>query len=592
MKKIAVMHAMSIVMAAAALAAEKPVDKVAETLKPWERHTEIVINKPYLVVPLRGTGNQGIRLIVDGKVVRLYSKVGVARTEAEADFWGFIEVAEFKGKTASLEAKGHGVPGFELMRQDDKVPGQEKWGSEPKRPQFHFSQKVGWNNDPNGLVYLDGEWHLYFQHNPMGWPWGSMSWGHAVSRDLVNWEQLPVALHYEGGMGMWSGGGAVDHKNAGGWKTGTNDVIIVTWTHMSKGECIAYSNDKGRTFTPYEGNPIFKHNGRDPKPFWYAYDKDDKPLNDAAAKRGGHWVIAVSDQPANVGMNTAFYTSSDLKEWTVQSHLKGYRECAEVFTLAVDGNPANMRWVTFGGDAQYAIGDFDGKTFTPDPGKKRVLHHNGGFYASQCFSAAPAGRRVQVGWATGIDFKGLPFNQTFSFPTELTLRTTPDGVRLFGEPVKEIEKVHGKTQKVENQPLDDGRAVEFKTGGALFDICAVWEVGTAKQVGLAIDGREEFLYDVAEAKIKDLAAAKTAVVVAAKSKSKSLDVACPPVDGKISVRILIDRPMKETFVNRGAMIFNAPYENDLNIESVKAWARGGAAKLVSLEVYEIDATWP
>jgi fructan beta-fructosidase len=327
-----------------------------------------------------------------------------------------------------------------------------------------------------------------------------------------------------GGFGMWSGGAAVDRKNTGGWKTGQNDVIIATWTYMGRGECIAYSNDKGRTFTEYEGNPIIKHNGRDPKPFWYAYDKDDTPLNDAAAKLGGHWVIAVSDQPANVSMNTAFYTSTDLKEWTEQSHLKGYRECAEVFTLPVDGNRDNTRWIVFGGDAAHAIGDFDGKTFTPEHKGKHVLHYGRGFYASQCFSDAPDGRRVQVGWATGLDFKGMPFSQTFSFPTELTLRTTPDGVRMFGEPVKEIEKIHGKTQKAENQPLGDEWSVEFKTEGALFDIRAVWEVGAGKQVGLDIDGREEFLYDVAEAKIKDVAAAKTKDVAAAKTKLLSLEV--------------------------------------------------------------------
>jgi len=581
MKKLATALVLAIITASTAVAGFP-----SDPDQRWPRHRKIVITKPYIVVPLTGRkGSQGIRLVVDGKMVRLYSKVGLASSEEKTAFWGFIDVGEFQGKTAWLEAGGYGAPGFKRVRQADKVPGQEKWGTEAKRPQFHFSQKVGWNNDPNGLVYYDGEWHLFFQHNPMGRQWGSMSWGHAVSTDLVNWKQLPVALHYLGGYGMWSGGGAVDHKNVGGWKTGENDVIILTWSYMGKGECIAYSNDRGRSFTHYKGNPIFTHNGRDPKPFWYAYEEDDKPLNEKAATLGGHWVIGVSDKPAVPAQNFAFYTSTDLKKWTEQSHLRGYRECAEVFTLPVDGDRDNLRWVVFGGDADYAIGNFNGKAFTPAHQGKHQLHY-GGYYASQVFSNAPNGRRVQVGWATRIDFKGMPFNQTFSFPTELTLRTTPNGVRMFGEPVKEIEKIHGKTHQAGNETLNDTRCVEIKTKGALFDIRAEWEVGTAEQVGLDIDGRKAFVYDAAEAKIKDLSEPKP------KGKKKNKDVACKPVDGRIFVQILIDRPMKETFVNHGAMIFNAPYDNDLDIGSVRAWARGGEASLVSLKVYELNASWP
>jgi fructan beta-fructosidase len=210
----------------------------------------------------------------------------------------------------------------------------------------------------------------------------------------------------------------------------------------------------------------------------------------------------------------AFHTSTDLKKWELQSQLPGFFECVELYTLPVDGKVEDTRWVVFGGDARYAIGDFDGKVFTPEHKGKHQLHW-GKTYASQLFSDAPGGRRIQIGWTRGLDLPGMPFNQTVTFPTELTLRSTADGVRMFGEPVKEIEKIHGKKHEASNKTLADGQTAKLATSGDLFDIRATFEVGTAKRLGLIIDGREAFSYDAAAQKFN-------------RSDLK-------PVDGKISV---------------------------------------------------------
>jgi len=566
MKQLTVVLALVLVLASSAMAAETG-------KKAGDQTKEITVAKTYLLLPINNKGprNKRISLVVDGKEVRYVTASLAAKTE-EVSWWAFFNISAYKGKKLTVKISGITAETFALVRQDDKIPGEDKWGDEPTRPQFHFSQKVGWNNDPNGMVYYKGEWHLYLQHNPVALPWGNMTWAHAVSTDLVNWKQLPNVLHHrrtKAGRGdaMFSGGGAVDWKNVGGWKTGENDVIIATWTSTGRGECIAYSNDKGRTFTEYKGNPIIKHRGRDPKPVWFKYGEKDTPLDDVAKKLGGHWVIAVFDGKG--GKNVAFYTSTDLKKWTEQSHLMGYYECAELFTLPLDGDKKKIRWVVFAADARYAIGDFDGKKFTPEHKGKHQLH-SGNYYASQLFSDAPDGRRVQVGWAR-IGMGGAPFNQTFSFPTELTLRTTKDGIRMFGEPVKEIEKIHGKAHKVKNKPITAEKPIEMKTSGALFDIRAEFEIGTAKSVGLEIDGR------------------KAATFLAEKNLLNKIPL--KPVDGKVSVQILIDRPMMEVFANRGRRIITSPYKNDLNIESIKAFCEGGEAKLVSLEVYELNATW-
>jgi len=532
---------------------------------------EIAVSKTYLLMPISNDAkrNQTISLVVDGKEVR-HVQAGLAEKKEDVDWWAFFNISEYKGKTLSVSVQPVKAGTLGLITQSDQIPGEDKWGTEPKRPQFHFSQNVGWNNDPNGMVYYKGEWHLYFQLNPVALPWGNMTWGHAVSKDLVSWKQLPNVLHNKQGDAMFSGGAVVDWKNTGGWKTGENDVIVAAWTSTGRGECIAYSNDKGRTFTEYEGNPIIPmHGGRDPKPIWYEYGKQDKPLSDKAAKLGGHWIIAKYCVNKKYGKNIGFYSSTDLKEWRLESNLPGYYECAELFTLPVDGNKEKLRWVVFAADAQYAIGDFDGRKFTPHTIKFRL--HHGKYYASQLFSDAPDGRRVQIGWAQ-IGMGDSPFNQTFSFPTELSLRTTKDGVRMFGEPVKEIENILGKCSKATAKPLTPEKPVEVKTSGALLDIRAEFELGKAKTVGLEIDGKKVATFNVSSGKLNG-------------------KMSLQPVDGKIAIRILIDRSMMEIFANHGERIATLPYENDLNIESVKAFCDGGDAKLLSLEAYELNASW-
>jgi len=523
----------------------------------------------FLILPIdNDAGKPQISLAVDGAEVRFVTGA-LAVSKDDIDWWAFFDISEYKGKEATLKISGLADAGLKLIEQARKVPGSESWGDEATRPQFHYSQRVGWNNDPNGMVYYKGEWHLYLQHNPVGLPWGNMTWAHGISKDLCNWDHLPNVLHHKRGDAMFSGGAAVDWKNHSGWKTGTNDLILATWTSTGRGECIAYSNDKGRTFTEYEGNPVINHRGRDPKPIWYEYDKKDVPLNDKAKEMGGHWVIAVYDEEKDIGRNIALYSSTDLKKWKLESNLPGYYECAELFELPVDGDKKNTRWAIFAADAKYAVGEFDGRTFTPEHEGKYQLHQ-GPYYASQCFSDAPDGRVVQIGWAR-IAMGNTCFNQTFSFPTDLTLRNTKQGVRMFGNPAKEIENIHGKKHEAENELLNDEKGVELAMKGDCFDIRAAFKIGTAKEVKLMVDGHDCFTFN-AESK---------------EANGQQIEID----DGKVSVQILIDRSIREIFIDNGERVLTSKYDNDLNLESVKVVATGGEAKLISLEAIELDASW-
>ena len=521
----------------------------------WDADRTVTCDKRYLLIPIQnGAKKAEVNIEVDGVNVREFD-AEIAASKEDVSFWSFLDLTPFADKKAVVHVSRAAKEGFELIATSDEIPGSETFYTEPLRPQFHFSQMVGWNNDTNGMVYYDGEWHMYFQHNPYGWDWGNMHWGHAVSNDLVHWEQLPIAI-YNKKRGDWafSGSAVVDKNNTGGWQTGDEKVIVAAWTSTGRGECIAYSNDRGRTFTEYEGNPVVRHSGRDPKVFWY--------------KPGNHWVMALYDEGQPQGRNISFYTSDNLKDWQLQSRVPNYYECPEFFELPVDGDKNNTRWVLIAADAHYALGSFDGKTFTPEhEGKHR--YHYGHYYASQLFNNAPDGRRIQVGWAR-IDMPGMPFNQTFSFPHELSLRTTSDGIRLFAEPVKEIKKPYGKTYKLTKQRLADNAPASAEVKGELFDIKVTFDVGDASEVGLDIGG-EIVAYHV--------------------DSGKLYDAPIKPVDGKVTIQVLVDRPMIEVIGNNGRVYITLPRNVKGNVSMVKAFSKGGSAKLVNLEINEMKSIW-
>ncbi len=529
-----------------------------------------VVEQDYLLIPIRnGAPKVKLEVSVDGKPIRRY-ETELATSPDNVDWYAYFTLSEHRGKTVNVTVSQATESGFALIKASDIIPSSDQRYDESLRPQFHFSQRVGWINDPNGMVYLDGEWHLYFQHNPVGWSWGNMTWGHAVSSDLIHWKQLPNVL-FPGTMAKgacFSGGAVVDAANTGGWKSGEQDTLVAFLTDTGAGEAIAFSNDRGRTFTWHDQNPVVKHKGRDPKVVWYAYDDSDTPVDDEAKKLDGHWVMAVYDESPEFGNNTAFYTSTNLKDWTPQSHLPGYFECPELFELSVSGVAGQSRWVTFAADGKYAIGQFDGRKFTPDHEDKHQLHH-GEFYASQTFDHAPDGRRIQIGWIR-IDMPGMPFNQAFSFPHQLTLKETKDGIRMFAAPVQEIEKLRGTTHSIDGKALSADQPVQLPISGELFELEATFELGDAKQVGIDIGGNR-IVYDTA---------AQT-----------WMSAFAPTSDRRVQFRALIDRSQLEIWGNDGAVVISGERKIRGEVNEIVSFAEGGTARLVSLKVHELKSIW-
>ena len=427
------------------------------------------------------------------------------------------------------------------------------------RPQFHFTSRRGWLNDPNGLVYFDGEYHLFFQHNPYGWDWGNMHWGHAVSPDLFHWTELPEALTPRA-YGDWcfSGSAVVDRENTSGFGGGGKPPLVLAYTSTGRGECIAFSNDRGRTWTEFAGNPVVKHEGRDPRLLWHAPTR--------------RWVMAVYDEGKD-RRSIDFYTSPDLKAWTYASRIDGFFECPDLFELPVEDRPELRYWVLSAADGQYVLGQFDGRTFHPEGEKQRLWY--GDFYAAQTFSDAPDGRRIQVGWGQGIAFPGMPFNQQMTVPCGLFLKRAEGGiVRLFARPVFELTVVRGP--RAGRRSWRDLGPGEHRLDGPEGDL--LWiraEADVDRQGTLALNVRGvPIVFDAAR---RTISCGKVTAPLAAPGDFVWLEV-------------LVDRGSVEVFANGGRVAISlggaALPERD---RPLSASATGPRTKVRLLEVDELKS---
>ncbi|MCB1552707.1 MAG: glycoside hydrolase family 32 protein [Xanthomonadales bacterium] len=365
---------------------------------------------------------------------------------------------------------------------------------EPHRPQVHFSPPAHWMNDPNGLVYFDGEYHLFYQYYPDATVWGPMHWGHAVSRDLVHWQHLPIALAPDEKGYIFSGSAVIDWHNTSGFSDGTTPPMVAMFTyhdaergktgsndHESQG--IAYSNDRGRTWTKFAGNPALPNPGdrkdfRDPKVFWHAPSR--------------RWVAAVS-----VTDHVRLYASPDLKSWQFLSDFGagigahgGVWECPDLFPMRVEGSDEE-RWVLIlnlnpggpqgGSGTQYFVGDFDGTRFALDAAFAETLESQPAVwldwgrdnYAGVTWSDVPGddGRRLFLGWMGNWDYAQqvptTPWRSAMTLPRALSLHRDPAGLRLHAGPVGELEALRVEPIRFDRRPVHDPLLIAEDAAGLL-----------------------------------------------------------------------------------------------------------------------------
>lgn len=570
---------------------------------------EFTIEKPYICF-LIGGGNQpdrlGVKLKCDGKEVLLatgHDSESMARCNAD--------VRQFVGKPAQLivfdSATGQwghlNVDAFQASDQPLPDPAQQfafhsnlraeayeavKY-DQPLRPQFHFTSKRNWINDPNGMVFDGKQYHLFFQHNPVDTEWGNMTWGHAVSTDMVCWRQLKHALmpyRVAGQSGtIFSGTAVVDHNNSLGVQQGDTPTLCAFFTFACQPrfyQAMAYSTDRGESWTYWnEGRPVvenqgFDHGERDPKVFWHEETQ--------------RWVMIlwVQSNPGRV----RFFTSKNLTDWTFASDLMRdwAFECMDLVFLPLGGDSAHTKAVLYDASFDYEVGRFDGKQFHTESGPFQ-LAGGGNFYAAQTFYNQPEGRSIQIGWMRGgpnpAAAYGLPYNGQMSFPCELTLHPHNSGARLNVWPIEEINRLAVETLGLDNRQLAAGtNLLEGVTGLDLVDLQIEFEPGDA----------EELRFELAGARLRYLCGERTLRVTAADDDGRPREITAiaevAPRNGLVALRILVDRLSVETYVNDGEQ-FHACYRPPGAKDSeARIVAEGGDVMVRSVLLRKLRSAWP
>ena len=493
MKKI--INHLAVAMAAVSFTACQPQKSGLTFEHQGDTLTIVHITNPskYLILPIQESCNEGKVKLDTGSPADMAMDVRLAVDSVEY----YVPFALPQGAKEAVVTIGRVAANAVCWDNISLADTFDTSNTDYYRPEYHHTPLYGWMNDANGLVYKDGEYHLYFQYNPYGSKWGNMHWGHSVSKDLVHWEHLDPAIARDTLGHIFSGSTVIDKNNSAGYG---KDAMIAFYTSASDEhgqiQCMAYSNDNGRTYTKYENNPILTpfdglKDFRDPKVFWY----------EPAQK----WYMIVS-----ADKNMRFYSSTDLKQWEYLSQFgEGYGvqpnqfECPDFIQLPVDGNKDNMKWVMivninpgcpFGGSAtEYFIGDFDGKEFKCDTDKSvtKWLDFGKDHYATVCFSNT-GDRIIAVPWMSNWQYANVtPIRQyrgANALPRELSLYTKNGEIYMAANVVKETEALRKSTRNIESISVEGETVIDSITDGLNSGVELEMDIvpGKAQTVGFDI----------------------------------------------------------------------------------------------------------
>lgn len=493
MKKI--INHLAVAMAAVSFTACQPQKSGLTFEHQGDTLTIVHITNPskYLILPIQESCNEGKVKLDTGSPADMAMDVRLAVDSVEY----YVPFALPQGAKEAVVTIGRVAANAVCWDNISLADTFDTSNTDYYRPEYHHTPLYGWMNDANGLVYKDGEYHLYFQYNPYGSKWGNMHWGHSVSKDLVHWEHLDPAIARDTLGHIFSGSTVIDKNNSAGYG---KDAMIAFYTSASDEhgqiQCMAYSNDNGRTYTKYENNPILTpfdglKDFRDPKVFWY----------EPAQK----WYMIVS-----ADKNMRFYSSTDLKQWEYLSQFgEGYGvqpnqfECPDFIQLPVDGNKDNMKWVMivninpgcpFGGSAtEYFIGDFDGKEFKCDTDKSvtKWLDFGKDHYATVCFSNT-GDRIIAVPWMSNWQYANVtPIRQyrgANALPRELSLYTKNGEIYMAANVVKETEALRKSTRNIESLSVEGETVIDSITDGLNSGVELEMDIvpGKAQTVGFYI----------------------------------------------------------------------------------------------------------
>lgn len=485
--------------------------------------------------------------------------------------------------------------------------------NELHRPQFHFSPEEKWMNDPNGMVFFNDEYHLFYQYHPYGTTWGPMHWGHAVSKDLIHWEHLPVALYPDEHGAIFSGSAVVDWNNTTGFFDREPGLVAIFTSadnypdsdRPRQRQSLAYSKDNGRTWVTYEGNPVLSDvtitDYRDPKVFW---DEDTEK-----------WVMVLA-----TGQSVTIYTSPNLKDWrfasefgsTAGSH-DGVWECPDLFKLPVDGDANNEKWVMFvsigdnpklkeGSRTQYFIGQFDGTTFVNDNSDETILWLDFGRdnYAGVSWSDIPQhdGRRIYIGWMSNWRYANqVPtesWRSAMTLPRELSLISTEFGIRLVQQVVSEFDSIRKRSEKHQDFSVESDLPVPFNMLSPLMEVAVEFENDNASSFGIEIQGAENEMtvicYDSGRNVLR-VDRTNSGDNSFSESFATVQEAALQLDSGKLKLQIIMDASSAEIFANDGKAAFTSLIFPANPYDKIQLYSNEGKVKVNSLVLTELDSIW-
>jgi fructan beta-fructosidase len=471
------------------------------------------------------------------------------------------------------------------------------------RPLYHFTPLSNWMNDPNGMVYFNGEYHLFYQYHPDSDLWGPMHWGHAISSDLIHWTHLPLALYPDENGMIFSGSAVVDKKNTSGLG---KDTLVAIFTHDKDGaesQSLAYSTDSGRTWTKYSGNPVlFAPSGtpdfRDPKVFWYGEGDS------------GHWVMCLA-----VRDRIMFYTSPDLIHWTHSGSFgpgygstAGVWETPELFELRVEGHGTETRWVLVvgvqngtpagGSGTQYFVGTFDGRNFTSENSPETVLWADYGadFYAAQSFNDEPNGRRLLIAWMNNWEYaRVIPSSGqrgVFSVIREVSLMQSANGIRLTSKPIPEYQNLRREHHHWKNEIVTPEANILADVRGGALEILAEFKI-TAEidcfgfRVLLGKDEHTTISYSIKDKQLS-VDRAQSGIVEFKDSFARIHLAELLPINNSIWLHIFVDRSSVEVFANNGLVTFTESVFPTEESHGLELFVQGSEVLVNSLDIYQLD----
>lgn len=481
------------------------------------------------------------------------------------------------------------------------------------RPLYHFTPLKNWTNDPNGLIYINGTYHLYNQQNPFENHWGHMSWGHATSTDLVHWKHLPIAIPEtidKDTTWIFSGSAVLDKSNTSGFCKTKNCIVAIYTADQpnlkKESQYLAYSNDSGLTFTNYKNNPVIdlqKKDFRDPNVFWFEKTKQ--------------WVMVVALPTEH---KVRIYGSPDLKNWNLlsefgpQGYIKANWECPFLIELPVDNDMNKQKWVLVTSAAgrergiyeQYFVGSFDGKTFSNDNPADTVLtiDYGDSFYAAIPWNNLPSGKKIFIGWMVPQAQETYPWRGQMSIPRDLSLRTTKDGIRLCQQPAAVIKNNLSKLSS--NNEIDlkniqvDGTDINIFKGknikGNAYWLEAELAVEPNANAGFNIAVKKDKDNKVINATMIGYDAATHKVYIDRSNsgnekfnaKNERLAVGINEINGKIKLELLLDKSSLEVFVNDGEKVLTTYVFPVTGADEVSAFSIGGNTLIKSLKTWNLS----